>query len=81
MSVGIILAFVVGLSVWGEAALAYLGPATGLGSLGALAAMMGAGAFIVVGFVWYPVKRIMRRFKRRRSAAVDAEQQQDAETQ
>ena len=33
MSVGIILAFVVGLSVWGEAALAYLGPATGLGSL------------------------------------------------
>ena len=43
--------------------------------------MMGAGAFIVVGFVWYPVKRIMRRFKRRRSAAVGAEQQQDAGTQ
>lgn len=47
---------------------AYIGPGAGLGSVGALAALVGAAFLIVVGFVWYPAKRIIRRWKSRRAA-------------
>ena len=51
-----------------EPILAYIGPGAGLGSLGALAALAGAVFLIVVGFIWYPAKRIIRRLKARRAA-------------
>lgn len=41
----------------------YVGPGSGLGSVGALAALAGAVALMVVGFIWYPVKRLMKRKK------------------
>jgi hypothetical protein len=46
--------------------LAYIGPGTGLSAIGALLAIV---AFIIValfGFVWYPVKRLLRMIRYRR---------------
>jgi hypothetical protein len=44
-----------------EAALAYVGPGAGLTALGTIFAFLGAIFLAVVGFVWYPVKRMLRR--------------------
>lgn len=45
------------------AALAYIGPGAGLSAIGALVAAIGAVVLLVVGFVWYPVKRLLRNRK------------------
>ena len=42
-------------------AFAYIGPGTGLSALGTLLALIASAAFAVIGFVWYPLKRICRR--------------------
>lgn len=44
-----------------EAAMAYVGPGAGLTAIGTLLALVGALCLAVVGFVWYPVKRLLRR--------------------
>jgi len=44
-----------------EAALAYVGPGAGLTAIGTVLALLGALALAVVGFVWYPLKRMLRR--------------------
>jgi len=44
-----------------DLALAYVGPGAGLTAIGTIVALLGALALAVVGFVWYPVKRLMRR--------------------
>lgn len=41
--------------------LAYIGPGSGLAAIGALLAVV-AGLFAAVfGFLWYPIKRVLRR--------------------
>ncbi len=45
------------------AALAYIGPGAGLGAIGTLVALIGAVLLAIVGFVWYPIKRMMRKRK------------------
>lgn len=40
---------------------AYIGPGAGLGAIGSLLALVGAAALMVIGFVWYPVKRLLER--------------------
>lgn len=52
--------------------LAYIGPGAGLGAVGALAALLGAGLLIAVGFVWYPARRLWRGWKARRAARQSA---------
>ena len=44
-------------------ALAYIGPGAGIGAIGTVVAVIGAILLMIVGFVWYPVKRLMKRFK------------------
>ena len=46
-------------------AFAYVGPGSGLAFLGSLVALLGAIGVAIVGFVWYPVKRLMRRRRER----------------
>lgn len=44
---------------WPDQALAYIGPGAGLGGLAiALALLLGA-LFLLVGLVWYPLKRTL----------------------
>jgi hypothetical protein len=44
-----------------SAALAYVGPGAGLTAIGTVVALLAALVFAVVGFVWYPVKRLLKR--------------------
>ena len=41
-------------------ALAYIGPGAGLSAVGSFVALLGAVLLAIVGFVWYPIKRLMR---------------------
>lgn len=49
------------------AAHAYVGPGAGLTAIGTVIALLAAVVLAVVGFVWYPVKRLMA--KRRANGA------------
>lgn len=51
-----------------EVVKAYIGPGAGLGAVGAMLALVGAGILMVIGFVWYPVKRLTQRRKADRAA-------------
>ncbi len=42
-------------------AAAYIGPGAGLSAIGTIAALVGAVLLLLVGFVWYPMKRLLRR--------------------
>ena len=41
-------------------AFAYVGPGAGLGAIGTVLALVGAILLGIVGFIWYPVKRLLR---------------------
>lgn len=43
---------------------AYIGPGAGISAIGAAVALVAAVFFAIVGFVWYPVKRLMRKRKK-----------------
>ncbi len=43
-----------------NSALAYIGPGAGLSVIGTLVAVIGAIFLLIVGFVWYPIKRVLR---------------------
>lgn len=40
---------------------AYIGPGAGLSAIGTLVALVGAVLLAIVGFVWYPLKRLLRK--------------------
>jgi hypothetical protein len=40
---------------------AYVGPGAGLSALGSLLALLAAVVVTIVGFLWYPLKRILRK--------------------
>ena len=61
-------ALVLGLASTGPAA-AYIGPGAGISAIGTVLAVLGAGILLVVGFIWYPVKRLMRSRKAAASAS------------
>jgi hypothetical protein len=42
---------------------AYIGPGAGISAIGAALALVAAVFFAIVGFIWYPVKRLLRKRK------------------
>ena len=44
-------------------ALAYIGPGAGLSAIGTVIALIGAVILGIVGFLWYPIKRLLNRNK------------------
>lgn len=44
-------------------AFAYVGPGAGLSALGSILAFLGVIALIILGFVWYPMKRMVGRYR------------------
>ena len=42
---------------------AYIGPGAGLSAIGAFLALVAAVVVAIVGFIWYPFKRIFRKRK------------------
>jgi predicted PurR-regulated permease PerM len=43
---------------------AYVGPGAGLSALGTIVAFIGACLLIIIGFVWYPIKRLLKWLKK-----------------
>jgi hypothetical protein len=62
---------VIALIALAPPAAAYLGPGAGLGAIGAVIALFAALALAVVGFVWYPVKRLVAAGRSRRRQPVE----------
>ena len=54
-----------------QPAMAYVGPGTGIAALGALLAIIVGVIAALFGFLWYPMKRMM---KKRKQAASNASQ-------
>jgi len=44
-------------------ALAYAGPGAGISAVGTLFSIIAAFFLAIVGFIWYPIKRLLRRFR------------------
>lgn len=51
---------------------AYVGPGSGLTVVGAALAFFGSIVLVIIGFVWYPVKRLWRWLSGRRSPGTPA---------
>lgn len=47
---------------------AYMGPGAGLAAIGSLLVVAAAFLLMIVGFVWYPLQRLLRALKKRRQA-------------
>ena len=70
--------FAVLIALWGmllpSPALAYIGPGAGLGAI-ALAAALGLGILLLlVGLLWYPLKRMFKKGKTSAGGKTDATQ-------
>jgi len=48
-----------------EQAHAYIGPGTGMSAIGVFLAILMGVAVAIFGFLWYPVKRLLRMFRKR----------------
>ena len=46
-----------------DSALAYVGPGAGLSAIDTVLALIGAVLLAIIGFIWYPVKRLLNRNK------------------
>ena len=50
-------------AVLSQPVMAYIGPGSGLSAIGALLAVVVVIVVAVFGFVWYPLKRVMRNLR------------------
>jgi hypothetical protein len=50
-------------SMWATPAFAYIGPGAGLSAIGAFLALIIGVILAFFGFIWYPVKRLLRKGK------------------
>lgn len=57
------IALVAALVALPAPAYAYIGPGAGLGAVGALIAIVLGVLLLLVGFVWYPIKRMLKKKK------------------
>ena len=58
-----LLAAVAFLSTAPQTAEAYIGPGAGISAIGTVIALIGAVLLAIVGFVWYPIKRLRAKSK------------------
>lgn len=55
-------------------AYAYIGPGAGISAIGAALALIGALALAIVGFVWYPLKRLRKNRQKARTHAAEGDE-------
>ena len=55
---------------------AYIGPGAGLGALFTLVAILFGGVLLVIGFVWFPLKRALKKRKNTEMKVEEADAQQ-----
>lgn len=72
-------ATIIGLALlWGGEAVAYIGPGAGVTVIGTVIAVVGAVLLMIVGFIYYPIKRLLRA--RRHNSAAKSDSANVAET-
>jgi hypothetical protein len=52
-----------------QAALAYIGPGAGISAIGTVIAFIAAVFLAIVGFLWYPIKRLLAKIKKNKKGA------------
>lgn len=55
-------------------AAAYIGPGAGITAIGTAIALVGAIILAIVGFIWYPVKRLRARLRDRKKGPEEGDQ-------
>lgn len=65
--------FAIVISLAALPAVAYIGPGAGLSAIGSLIALIGAIVVAIFGFLWYPLKRLMRK-KQKPAEPADADE-------
>lgn len=58
-----ITSFAILLAAMTGPASAYIGPGAGAGAIATVLGVLGAIVLLIVGFLWYPVKRLLKRGK------------------
>ena len=51
---------------WPSLALAYIGPGFGAGAVAAVLAILAGLLMLLVGVLWYPLKRLVKFFRRQK---------------
>jgi hypothetical protein len=64
-----------GLIGFAAAAHAYVGPGAGLSALGSLVALLGTVAVAILGFIWFPVKRLLKALRKPKQASTTTDAQ------
>ena len=59
-----------------QPAMAYVGPGTGIAALGALLAIIVGVVAALFGFLWYPMKRMIKQRKEAASKAVERREEE-----
>ena len=54
-------AFMLAILAISPQAQAYMGPGAGLSAIGSFLSLIAAFFFAIVGFIWYPVRRLFRK--------------------
>ncbi len=62
--IGILICALLFVILIPQPAMAYVGPGTGIAALGALLAIIAGVIAAIFGFLWYPIKRLLRKRKK-----------------
>lgn len=62
-----VLSLIVLTTIWPANALAYVGPGAGLSVIGSLLAIVAAVILALIGFVFYPLRRMFRKKRTKKS--------------
>lgn len=60
-----ILVIIISQMIIPQCVWAYVGPGAGISAIGTVVAFIGAILLAIVGFVWYPIKRLLRKVRKK----------------
>ena len=55
---------IISVCLFPEPAMSYIGPGAGLSAIGAFIAIVAGVIAAVFGFLWYPIKRLLKKLKK-----------------
>jgi hypothetical protein len=50
-----------------QGTVAYIGPGAGIAAIGTVIALIGGILIAIVAFIWYPIKRLLEKIKKKRT--------------
>jgi len=72
MTVRLVSVIAVAAALSPAAAFAYIGPGAGISAIGTALALIAAVLLAIVGFIWYPIKRLLAGRRKTPTAAPTA---------